>query len=95
MIVYRKLGDGRCDLDCDMIECTFDNGDCLQLCFAPELGNCTYDKFTNDECDEGCDTKYCMEYQYGSDFSTPDWSGCPKYEGDKSQCQGTSNNSNL
>ena len=37
--------------------CHFDNGDCNQFCFT--LTNCTYEKFTNFECDEECNNEYC------------------------------------
>eukprot|EP01083_Nonionella_stella_P195392 719808_1 len=59
----RLLGDGTCDTLCNNGDCNSDFGDCVQLCFAPQLTNCTYDLYTNDVCDEGCDNDYCVEYE--------------------------------
>ena len=67
----RKLGNGKCNEYCITRGCFYDAGDCAQLCFANELTNCTYDKFTNDECDQGCDNEYCMLYEWASDFEVP------------------------
>ena len=71
MMICRKLGDGRCDVTCHHESCRWDDGDCLQLCFSPELTNCTYDKVFNDKCDNGCNNKYCSLYQWGSNFLNP------------------------
>ena len=53
----------------------------LQLCFAPELGNCSLEKLRNEECDEGCYTQYCFRRDIGSTFSEPqfgvDMMECP------------------
>ena len=43
----------------------------MQLCFAPELTNCTYEKVTNDKCDKGCNNDYCSNYQWGGNFENP------------------------
>eukprot|EP01083_Nonionella_stella_P228386 809465_1 len=58
----RLLGNGRCDFICDNNRCQSDHGDCVQLCFASQLTECSYDLYTNDVCDEGCDNDYCTEY---------------------------------
>eukprot|EP00483_Globobulimina_turgida_P001101 UN01103 len=67
------LGDGRCNSECGWIECAFDAGDCVQLCFAPpqlqDYTNCTWQQFTNNVCDKGCNNKYCTAYKYNSDFT--------------------------
>jgi len=53
----RLLGDGKCDLLCR--PCALDNGDCLQLCFASELTNCSLSLISNDVCDDECNNIYC------------------------------------
>ena len=67
----RQLGDGKCHERCQHNGCYWDYGDCAQLCFAEQLTNCSFAKFSNDRCDEGCNNKYCSLYYVGSDFSTP------------------------
>ena len=68
----RLLGDGRCDYKCEIFsQCGYDYGDCSQLCFAPELTNCTMEKFTNARCDHGCNNNYCSLYGISSDFESP------------------------
>eukprot|EP01083_Nonionella_stella_P016088 44970_1 len=57
----RLLSDGKCDLICDTA-CFSDFGDCVQLCFAPQLTECTFELYTNDVCDKECDNDYCQEY---------------------------------
>ena len=37
-------------------------GDCIQLCFAEELSNCTLSKITNKQCDPSCDNPYCIAF---------------------------------
>ena len=39
---------------------------CLQLCFDNPLSNCTYDLFTNDQCDAECNNQYCEIYSWSS-----------------------------
>eukprot|EP01083_Nonionella_stella_P052304 138820_1 len=63
-----RLGDGRCDKFCNDPRCAYDKGDCVQLCFAEEYTNCTWDLFTNNVCDAGCDNEYCQAYKWKSDF---------------------------
>ncbi len=50
-----------------------DGGDCAQLCFAPpesqNFSNCTWELYTNDVCDEGCNNIYCASYKYASEFT--------------------------
>jgi len=55
----RLLGDGHCDWQCANDGCAWDHGDCSQLCFAPELTNCTLDLLMNSHCDTGCNHSYC------------------------------------
>eukprot|EP01084_Bolivina_argentea_P013130 24602_1 len=70
--IPRKVGDGRCDDQCQLMNCFHDYGDCVQLCFAHEITNCSFDKLTNNKCDKGCDNKYCSQYMVGSDFKNPE-----------------------
>eukprot|EP01084_Bolivina_argentea_P100501 180421_1 len=65
------VGDGRCDESCNIPSCGYDAGDCMQLCFAPEISNCSLDKLNNDKCDEGCNNKYCTGYEWMSTFDAP------------------------
>ena len=65
---YRQWGDGKCDPGCFIRACSYDNGDCLQLCFAEELTNCTLDKIFDDKCDQECDNEYCSKYPWGGNF---------------------------
>ena len=72
--IPRRYGDGRCDEECQFWEsnsCMYDKGDCIQLCFADELANCSYDKLYNNKCDEGCNNKYCAKYLWGRDLQYP------------------------
>eukprot|EP01083_Nonionella_stella_P017682 49529_1 len=62
------LGDGSCDKNCDIAQCAYDLGDCVQLCFAEEYTNCSWELYTNDVCDDGCNNKYCKQYKWSSDF---------------------------
>eukprot|EP01083_Nonionella_stella_P268263 906789_1 len=66
------MGDGFCDQRCNIPACAFDEGDCVQMCFAdPQLQNitnCTWELFTNKVCDEGCWNDYCVGYKHGSKF---------------------------
>jgi len=68
----RLLGDGRCNHQCTWNRqrdiCDYDFGDCHQLCFAPELANCSLENLDNMICDEGCHNIYCGWYDIGSDF---------------------------
>jgi len=69
------LGDGRCDPACNTNNCNLDDGDCRQLCFAPELTNCTQSLLSNDPCAVECVNPYCAAYPSGPtgvDFSQPD-----------------------
>lgn len=63
-------------------------GDCIQLCFAEELANCSWGKLNNDKCDEGCDNNYCSGYRWGSDFSVAKstWYGHSLYSADFEHC---------
>eukprot|EP01083_Nonionella_stella_P194517 717417_1 len=65
-----RLGDGHCDMKCNTPYCAYDKGDCVQLCFAnnTEYTNCTWDKYTNDVCDAGCDNQYCVGFLMTSNF---------------------------
>eukprot|EP01083_Nonionella_stella_P081792 225519_1 len=77
------FGDGKCDKTCNFGTCFYDGGDCLQLCFAnPELTNCTWDKYTNDRCDAGCDNMYCRGTIWGSNLERF------LYSADGHQCEG-------
>ena len=66
-----------------------DNGDCVQLCFAEELTNCSYEKLFNGKCDKGCDNNYCSRYTLNSNFYAPitleRWDGL--YQSDDFQCK--------
>eukprot|EP01083_Nonionella_stella_P135456 412062_1 len=68
----RLLGDGKCDPTCEHRGCWEDFGDCTQLCFVPQISNCTFDLYSNDICDEPCDNKYCAKYSgWGVSYGTP------------------------
>jgi len=72
----RKLGDGRCDIICTWSAiyddaCDTDYGDCLQLCFAPELSSCSLDLLGNPGCDDECWNEYCGYYDIGGTFKEP------------------------
>jgi len=56
------LGNGNCDIWCDEVSLLFDMGDCLQLCFADEISNCSLSKLANNQCDPGCDNRYCIGF---------------------------------
>eukprot|EP01083_Nonionella_stella_P081584 224785_1 len=58
----RLLGNGRCDLLCNNGNCFGDNGDCAQLCLS-SLTDCTFDLYTNDQCDDMCSNQYCTMYR--------------------------------
>ena len=77
----RQFGDGRCDTYCNNPRCKYDGGDCVQLCFADEYTNCSYDLFTNDVCDEGCNNEYCSGYEWKSDFVWPEVLDCEDQNG--------------
>eukprot|EP01084_Bolivina_argentea_P077634 140859_1 len=64
----RLMGNGRCDEACNVKVCKYDNGDCMQLCFAPEIANCSMDKLMNSKCDPGCNNHYCSGYEWGSNM---------------------------
>ena len=73
----RRWGDGKCDLLCNSMQCDQDGGDCVQLYFDNPLSNCTYDLYTNDECDAECSNQYCQVYSWSSGFNLRpkvDWS---------------------
>ena len=58
-----RLGDGICNAEeCNSADFKYDEGDCLLLCFAEELTDCTLDKLMNDRCDPECSNKYCVIY---------------------------------
>eukprot|EP01083_Nonionella_stella_P106358 306793_1 len=78
------IGDGKCDLKCNNPYCGYDKGDCVQQCFAKntDYTNCTWDKYTNDRCDEGCDNKYCAGYMMRSN-----WSSLISYTGNNSDLE--------
>ncbi len=41
----------------------------MQLCWTnPEFTNCSWDKYTNDKCDEGCSNQYCTGTIWGSNM---------------------------
>eukprot|EP01083_Nonionella_stella_P016728 46723_1 len=67
----RLLGDGRCDSGCEKQNCYWDHGDCAQLCFAPQLTNCTYSKLTNGQCDDGCNNEFCSYYNLWQNAREP------------------------
>ena len=67
----------------------------MQLCFAnPEVTNCTYEKFTNDKCDEGCDNKYCSGYEWQTNFQDPLQSDDELYQADLYNCPARNASSN-
>ena len=74
----RNFGNGRCDLLCNSNECYLDNGDCSQLCFS-NYTECTWDLFTNNQCDQECNNEYCSVYVYQSGF-TRQKAGCDETE---------------
>eukprot|EP01083_Nonionella_stella_P243035 847222_1 len=77
MCFPRLMGNGRCDETCNMIQCNWDDGDCMQLCFAPELTNCSRQDWDFlQHCDEKCDNWYCAGYQFGSTFQIPMFRSC-------------------
>ena len=86
----RHLGDGKCDLFCYDSTTNYDHGDCLQLCFDNPLSSCTYDLFTNDQCDAECDNLFCVAYIFGSDFKSVSYrqSGNVSKATDHKQCPG-------
>ena len=63
----RDLGNGRCELLCNVPECYYDFGDCVQLCFSPYT-ECNWNLFTNNVCDSQCDNEYCTGYVWKSNF---------------------------
>eukprot|EP01084_Bolivina_argentea_P182215 314615_1 len=69
------FGNGVCDSRCNVPVCEYDNGDCVQSCFASttvqNITSCTWEQFTNDKCDPGCNNTYCAGYISGSDFGQP------------------------
>eukprot|EP01083_Nonionella_stella_P243034 847221_1 len=73
----RLMGNGRCDKTCNMRACKWDEGDCMQLCFAPELTNCSSQDWDFlHHCDEKCDNWYCAGYASGSAFQIPIKKSC-------------------
>merc|ERR1719361_3057730 len=65
----RQHGDGKCDTECLNPACSSDNGDCMMLCFSPELANCSLAKIDNNQCDKGCENVYCGHHDIGSNFA--------------------------
>eukprot|EP01083_Nonionella_stella_P164371 543749_1 len=64
------LGDGKCDFGCNEDSCSWDLGDCNQLCFNSAFSNCTLELLSNTVCDPECNNMYCKSGSGGKAFSS-------------------------